>query len=149
MIKALSVPLAILMLASNGPASAETFDEWRRSLAEHIRCHLIYPRGPGRPDSPRTARVVFKVGANGALSDVNIEQSSGVMVFDRAALAAVESSTPAPPPPPDIRVPISATLPLRFDPPPKVPLSAPSQAETPRPDEAKKEPPVCRDIGIM
>ncbi|WP_342148528.1 energy transducer TonB [Methylorubrum sp. SB2] len=149
MIKALSVPLAILMLASNGPASAETFDEWRRSLAEHIRCHLVYPHGPGRPDSPRTARVVFNVGANGALSDVNIEQSSGVMVFDRAALAAVESSTPAPPPPPDIRLPITAILPLRFDPPPKAPLSAPSQVETPRPDEAKKELPVCRDIGIM
>ncbi len=116
---------------------------------EHIRCHLVYPNGPGRPDSPRTARVVFKIGANGGLSDVNIEESSGVMVFDRGRARRRGEFDARPAAPADIRVPITATLPLRYNPPPKVPLSAPSQAETPRPDEAKKEPPVCRDIGIM
>ena len=152
-----SVPAISLvsLVALAGSPRAETLDEWKRALAEHVRCHLVYPKGPGRPDAPRTARVVFKIGANGALSDVNIQESSGVMVFDRAALAAVESSTPAPPPPdgPGIRLPITATLPLRFDPPrkapPAPPLLAPSQVESPRPDAAKDAPPFCRDIGIM
>ena len=138
--------LLVLLIAD--AVQAESFDEWRHSLAGHIRCHLVYPNGPGRPTARRTAYVSFKIGADGRLSDVNIERSSGVLVFDRAALAAVETASPAPPPPglPD-GVPLTVHVPLAFDPP--GPAAAMPGAEPPRSEPPKPEPPICRDVGIM
>ena len=140
---------AIAMLGS-GTGRAESLAEWQRDLAEHIRCHLIYPNGLGRPTSPRTALVVFEIGADSSLGNVNIERRSGVMVFDRIARAAVADSSPAPPPPPDLQRarPLTVSIPLTCHP-PRNAAGGMSEPQSPRPDSPKNEPPVCRDVGII
>lgn len=58
-----------------------------------IRSHW---RRPGTPDGT-SATLRFRIAKNGTVSDLEIVESSGVSVFDRAALRAVEDASPLPP----------------------------------------------------
>ncbi len=59
------------------------------------------------------ALVRFRIARNGRVSDIVLEQSSGVPTFDRAALRALYAANPLPPLPPAYRKP-SLTVHLRF-----------------------------------
>jgi len=53
--------------------------------------------------APKPAIIFFEIGRSGRLSDIRLEDPSGVAMFDRAALRAVELSNPVPPLPPSVR----------------------------------------------
>jgi protein TonB len=67
-------------------------------LVHQVSRSWIKPRS-GLPD--RAAVVRFRVGRAGAVSGVELERSSGVALYDRAALRAVELAAPLPPLPHD------------------------------------------------
>ncbi len=69
--------------------------------------------------------VKFDVGADGYVGPISAVRSSGIAVFDEAALVAVKLSSPLPPPPvPDNRT-VSVQVPIRFMPPPVPFLASP------------------------
>ncbi len=49
------------------------------------------------------ATVYFRVNSDGTIEDVNIETSSGIEIFDQAALRAILTSSPLPPLPQEFR----------------------------------------------
>jgi len=71
----------------------------RRKIASQWRV----PQGSQGVD--RHCRVYFRVSANGSVSDVIVEESSGLFMFDQAAQRAVVQSAPMPPLPREYREP--------------------------------------------
>ena len=71
----------------------------RRKIASHWRV----PQGSQGDD--RACRNYFKVSANGSVSDVIVEESSGLFMFDQAAQRAVIASAPMPPLPREFKEP--------------------------------------------
>ncbi len=68
-----------------------------------------------KPPAPpgTTARVRFRILSDGRVTDIALEESSGVPSFDRAALRALYAANPLPPLPPAYRKP-SLTVHLAF-----------------------------------
>ena len=54
-------------------------------------------RPPGGSSDERACRVYFRVHRNGSVSNVSVEESSGVMLFDQSCQRAVFESAPLPP----------------------------------------------------
>ncbi len=54
-------------------------------------------RPPVGAPAERACRVYFRVHRNGSVSDVSVEESSGVMLFDQSCQRAVLESAPLPP----------------------------------------------------
>lgn len=71
----------------------------RRKIASHWRV----PQGSQGQD--RVCRIYFRVSVNGSVSDVAVEESSGLFMFDQAAQRAVLQSAPMPPLPREYREP--------------------------------------------
>ncbi|WP_082473049.1 energy transducer TonB family protein [Methylobacterium sp. Leaf85] len=117
LINFIRVSVGLISFAAAQRCDAETVNEWAQATAEHIRCHLMYPPNT-RFSSPLKVIVRCNVSADGSVSDINIEQSKGIIAFDQAVIAAVETADPMPNPPfvgPNGL--IDAKLPLVFSPP--------------------------------
>jgi TonB family protein len=54
-------------------------------------------RPPGGSPDERSCRVYFRVHRNGSVSDVSVEESSGISLFDQSCQRAVFQSAPLPP----------------------------------------------------
>ncbi|CAO4170155.1 TonB family protein [Methylorubrum aminovorans] len=111
------------------PADAVgTMAVWNDVASRLVRCNIQYPRDPRARDIPAGGVVVvvkFDVGADGYVGPISAVRSSGIAVFDEAALVAVKLSSPLPPPPvPDNRT-VSVQVPIRFMPPPVPFLASP------------------------
>ena len=91
---ALGATRAVATLAPAARAAAQA--DWAQKIQSRIARHQVYPRGArgqGR------VRLHMDIRADGALSSVRIDRSSGVAALDRAALRAAKAAAPFPPAP--------------------------------------------------
>ncbi|WP_431310892.1 energy transducer TonB [Methylorubrum aminovorans] len=71
--------------------------EWNDVASRLVRCNIQYPRDPRARDVPAGGVVVvvkFDVSADGYVGPISAVRSSGIAVFDEAALVAVKLSSP-------------------------------------------------------
>lgn len=95
--------------ASDGLPSDFQFTYYIQRMLALIESHWYKPPAP-----PATrARVRFTIQTSGAVTGIQLEQSSGLPAFDRAALRALYATNPLPPLPPAYRKP-SVTVHLSF-----------------------------------
>jgi len=124
--------LAVLPLMPVPIRAVETMAEWRAVASRLVRCNVRYPRDPRARDTPAGGAisvVKFDVGDDGYVGAISLVRSSGIIVFDEAALVAVKLSSPLPRPPASGNRAVSVQVPFRFMPPPAPFLASP----TPRP----------------
>ncbi|MGN7126054.1 TonB family protein [Methylorubrum thiocyanatum] len=123
---AIVLALTALPLVSLPADAAGTMAAWNAVAFRLIRCNIQYPRVQNVPAAGAVAIVQFEVGRDGYIGAISLDRSSGITVFDEAALVAVKLSSPLPPPPaPDNRT-VSARVPIRFMPPPVPFLRSPT-----------------------
>ncbi|MBY6241942.1 TonB family protein [Methylosinus sp. Sm6] len=87
--------------------------DWTKRVSAHVRANLQYPRGAPKLDV--VVQIDFTLDRLGHLVEAHVGKSSGVAVFDAAALATLKRADPLPPPPPataDER--LSFTIPVKF-----------------------------------
>jgi protein TonB len=99
--------------AEHGTATGPDPDTLR-ALVRHLEAHLRYPVQARRQGIEGTARIVFRVGNDGRLAEVEVRESSGSRLLDRAALRTVERSSPLPPGIADALTGAELTLPVTF-----------------------------------
>jgi protein TonB len=110
-----SAPPAVTQAATTGIAA--TVEGEGVAEGDPYLAHLV-TRVSGRwskPSAglaPKSATIYFEIGRGGQLSGIRLEDPSGVSMFDRAALRAVELSNPAPPLPPSVK---GAVLRVHFE----------------------------------
>lgn len=73
---------------------------WQKTLVAHLNRAKRYPAGGGRRAAEST--VHFTLDRRGHVLTYNIRKSSGIPVFDEAALAMMKKADPVPAPPPVI-----------------------------------------------
>lgn len=73
---------------------------WQKALMAHLNRAKRYPAGGGRRTAEST--VHFTIDRRGHVLAYSIKKSSGLPVFDEAALAMMKKADPVPPPPPVI-----------------------------------------------
>ncbi len=71
---------------------------WQKALMAHLNRAKRYPAGGGRRAAE--ASVHFTLDRRGHVLAYSIKRSSGLPVFDEAALAMMKKADPVPPPPP-------------------------------------------------
>jgi protein TonB len=87
---------------------------YREQVLAAISAHKEYPPAARRTGREGEIRISFRVGGNGIVSNVEVVSSSGSEVLDRAAIKAVEESSPLPSPPAALGESLSLTLTVVF-----------------------------------
>ena len=77
---------------------------YKSEVLAMIETHKSYPAAARRLGQEGEARIRFRVGSNGALSDIELISSSGAEALDQAALDALAASSPLPPIPEELQV---------------------------------------------
>ncbi|MGH6804474.1 MAG: TonB family protein [Methyloceanibacter sp.] len=73
---------------------------WERALMAHFNRHKRYPSGAQRRSAE--VRIAFTLDRRGDVVDFRVKRSSGLPVFDEAALAMIKRAHPVPAPPPAV-----------------------------------------------
>jgi len=67
-----------------------------RALVRHLEAHRYYPVPARRQGIEGTVRLAFRIQADGRLAAVEVRESSGSRLLDRAAVRTVERASPLP-----------------------------------------------------
>jgi protein TonB len=87
---------------------------YREQVLAAISAHKTYPPAARRTGREGGVRVGFRVDGNGAVSNIEVVSSSGSDALDRAAVQAVEGSSPLPSPPAELGESLSLVLTIVF-----------------------------------
>lgn len=88
--------------AEDEDVSGEISENYYRQVLERIEENRKYPYAARKMKVQGRAVVQFVIETDGTAGDVEIAESSGSSLLDKAALAAVAASSPFPPPPPEV-----------------------------------------------
>jgi protein TonB len=79
----------------HGAATAPDADTLR-ALMRHLEAHRHYPVQARRKGIEGTVRLAFRIRSDGTLASVEVRESSGSRLLDRAAVRTVERASPLP-----------------------------------------------------
>jgi periplasmic protein TonB len=68
-----------------------------RALVRHLEAHRHYPVQARRQGIEGTVRLAFRIRVDGSLAAIEVRESSGSRLLDRAAVRTVERASPVPP----------------------------------------------------
>src|SRR5271166_538012 len=91
----IAAALSLVMVGMTAPAFADSYDD---SINAQIRKNVEYPRLAKMRQQEGTVGFTVKIDGSGAVSDVSVDNSSGVATLDNATLDAVKKSAPFPAP---------------------------------------------------
>ena len=114
-IQPVAAPVLAVAVPENAAALADAEADYKARVRQAVDAHKHYPRLSRRMMEQGKVVVEFSVDASGAVSGVQIKQSSGSERLDEAALQAVRDAAPFPPFPDEVkRNRWQFTLPLSF-----------------------------------
>ena len=90
--KASAIILVVAAAMQSSAIGAQTdpvsrFEQWEGHLRDHVNAELTYPIGAAGASGD--VFVAFRVGPNGKPTDVSVQNSSGLAIFDQAAVYLV------------------------------------------------------------
>lgn len=74
--------------ATAGGDSPDQYDRWERQLRDRVTALHVYPLGADK-GAMGDVLVSFRIGGDGKPADIAVRQSSGVAIFDNAAVRLV------------------------------------------------------------
>ena len=95
--------------AAMAPAAAQLADGWNGAIAAWLAAHKTYPTEARRRGEEGEVGVRFSVDADGQVTAVSVDQSSGSAMLDAAARSLLTGARLPPP-----RVPVVRTFRLRY-----------------------------------
>ncbi|GGF84116.1 hypothetical protein GCM10007301_50100 [Azorhizobium oxalatiphilum] len=89
---------------------------WEAAVREHMRptARRVLDDSMHRLNQNFSARVRLQVNRDGTLASASIAEPSGSAWFDKIVLQYVRAASSFPPPPPELRAPVTFTLPISF-----------------------------------
>lgn len=91
----LAAGLSLIVAGLATPAFADSYDD---SINAQIRKNVEYPRLAKMRQQEGTVGFTVKIDGSGAVSDVSVDNSSGVPTLDNATVDAIKRSAPFPAP---------------------------------------------------
>lgn len=100
---------------ATSPQQSDAVQQWQSRLQAHLERHKRAPRGVRNRGAGGVSLVRFVMDREGRLLSLDLEEGSGVPLFDREALATLRRAEPLPAPPADMPgETIELALPVRF-----------------------------------
>lgn len=109
----ISTAAVAAVAAQAGPTSPE-WEIYRRKLQAHIAPYKQYPDAARRQHLQGTVNLWFRLGRDGKVLAVHVENSSGAQLLDAEAVAAIERAQPLPAIPGSLPDSIAVLMPINF-----------------------------------
>jgi protein TonB len=105
---------ATAALAGGGRPSAATIATWAARLGAHLAQHKRYPVEARARGHQGTAMLRVALNAEGHVLSRTLVRGSGTAALDQESMALIMRAQPMPKPPPNMAVPVTITVPVRF-----------------------------------